>query len=97
MHATSSARTPIMLSGHHYWNLEAYHESQDLLAHYAQFPASKFVATDPILIPNGTLLDVEGTALDFRKARSIGEGIQETKGFEYCGGGKQKHYFNIVF
>lgn len=76
-----------MLSGHHYWNLEAYKESQDLVAHYTHFPASKVIATDPILIPNGDFIDVNGTALDFRKARSLGEAVQSSKGFDYCGGG----------
>ncbi|KAG6854862.1 hypothetical protein C0991_012052 [Blastosporella zonata] len=76
-----------MLSGHHYWNLEAYQETQDLVGHYAQFPASKFVATDGDLIPNGQLSDVTGTPMDFRKANSIGRGINGTTSGEFCGTG----------
>lgn len=85
MDATASQDTPIMLSGHHYWNLEAYKESQDLLAHYAQFDADRVIATDGILIPNGKFLKTPGTPLDFSKAKSLGVAIQETAPFEYCG------------
>ncbi|KAJ7276545.1 galactose mutarotase-like domain-containing protein [Mycena haematopus] len=87
MFATSTELTPIMLSCHQYWNLEAYQETQDLVGHYAQIDASKYVATDGLLIPNGKLLSVEGTPLDFRKARSIGNAIPQTTKGQYCGTG----------
>ncbi|KDR83600.1 hypothetical protein GALMADRAFT_235867 [Galerina marginata CBS 339.88] len=87
IHASASAKTPIMLSGHHYWNLEAYQESQDLDSHFAQFQASKFVATDGHLIPNGQLTKVAGTPMDFRKAKSIGTSIPETAEAQFCGTG----------
>lgn len=74
-----------MLSGHHYWNLEAYQETQDLVGHQAEFAASKVIATDGQLIPTGELLDVEGTPLDFRKAKSLGGSINSTAPFAYCG------------
>ncbi|KAF4619448.1 hypothetical protein D9613_005351 [Agrocybe pediades] len=87
IHAVASAKTPIMLSGHHYWNLEAYQESQDLNGHIAQFQASKFVATDGNLIPTGKLTSVAGTAMDFRKAKSIGKSIPDTAAAQFCGTG----------
>ena len=87
MHATATEKTPIMLSGHHYWNLEAYQETQDLVGHQAEFASSKVIATDGQLIPTGELLDVEGTALDFRAAKSIGGSINATAPFAYCGNG----------
>ncbi|KAH8105953.1 galactose mutarotase-like protein [Cristinia sonorae] len=87
MHATATKKTPIMLSGHHYWNLEAYKESQDLLGHVSQFPASRVITTNGLLIPDGKLLDVSNTPLDFRKAKSIGESINSTAPFEFCGTG----------
>lgn len=77
-----------MLSGHHYWNLEAYQETQDLTGHWAQFDSSKIVATDGLLIPNGSYVDVKGTALDFQKGKSIGNSINDTIGHEYCGTGE---------
>lgn len=74
-----------MLSGHHYWNLEAYQETQDLVGHHAQLGASKFVATDGALIPTGALTDVKNTPLDFRKAKSIGGSINATAEGQFCG------------
>lgn len=85
--AVASAKTPIMLSGHHYWNLEAYQETQDLIGHHAQFQASKFVATDGHLIPTGQLTPVQNTPLDFRKAKSIGASIPDTAAQQTCGTG----------
>jgi len=87
IHAVASALTPIMLSGHHYWNLEAYQESQDLNNHFAQFEASKWVATDGLLIPTGQLSSVEGTPMDFREAKSIGASIPATAEAQFCGTG----------
>jgi aldose 1-epimerase len=74
-----------MLSGHHYWNLDAYQESEDLVDHVAQFDASYVIATDGHLIPNGSLIDVAGTPLDFSVAKSIGDSINATAPFQYCG------------
>ncbi|KAJ7590857.1 galactose mutarotase-like domain-containing protein [Mycena floridula] len=87
MHAVASKLTPIMLSSHAYWNLDAYGIVDDLQGHYAQFGASRVIATDGILIPTGELLEVAGTPLDFRKAKSIGASINATAEFEYCGTG----------
>ena len=88
IHSQATEKTPIMLTGHHFWNLEAYAETQDLVGHHAQFSAGRVVATDSILVPNGKTIDVGGTPLDFRKAKSIGESINATKPFGYCGNGK---------
>ncbi|KAJ7030824.1 galactose mutarotase-like protein [Mycena alexandri] len=83
MHSVATEPTPIMLTNHHYFNLEAYQESQDLNSHFIQIDASRFVATNGELLPNGTLTSVEGTTLDFRKAKSLGEAINNT----VCGTG----------
>ncbi|KAH7103343.1 galactose mutarotase-like protein [Auriculariales sp. MPI-PUGE-AT-0066] len=80
-------KTPIMLSGHHFWNLEAFEESQDLFGHWAQFNASRVIEGDSILVPTGNLLDVSKdpyTSLDFRKARSIGTALSKAT---FCGAG----------
>ncbi|TFK55900.1 galactose mutarotase-like protein [Heliocybe sulcata] len=87
IHAAADQETPIMLSGHHYWNLEAYEETQDLSGHYAQFNASRIIAGNAQLIPDGTLLNVSGTPADFRQAKSLGEAINATVAGEYCGAG----------
>ncbi|KAG6830846.1 hypothetical protein H0H92_014498 [Tricholoma furcatifolium] len=87
MNAVATELTPIMLSGHHYWNFEAFQETQDLVGHHAQFQASKFVTTDGALIPTGQLTDVTGTPMDFRQAKSIGASINATASAAYCGTG----------
>lgn len=87
MKATASALTPIMLTGHHYWNLEAYEESQTLDNHFMEVPASNTVATDDSLIPNGQLSPVANTALDLRKAKPLGPAIPLTPGgvgIDFC-------------
>jgi len=87
MESTASELTPIMLSCHQYWNLEAYQETQDLVGHFAEFEASKIVSTNGLLIPNGQTTPVQGTPLDFRKAKSIGGSINATAEAQYCGTG----------
>jgi len=72
----------------HYWNFEAYQESQDLDAHYAQFHASRFVATDGKSIPTGELRAVDNTPMDFRKAKFINSSILETTLGGFCGTGE---------
>ncbi|KAL1725027.1 galactose mutarotase-like domain-containing protein [Schizophyllum commune] len=83
--AIATEKTPIMLSAHQFWNLEAYNETQDLRGHIAQIQSSRVIATDGNLIPNGSFIDVEGTALDFRQAKSIGDSINATAEAQYCG------------
>ncbi|KAJ7737319.1 galactose mutarotase-like domain-containing protein [Mycena metata] len=78
IHSVATELTPIMLTNHHYFNLEAYQESQDLNSHFLQIDASRFVTTNGELLPNGTLTSVGGTTLDFRKPKSLGEAINNT-------------------
>ncbi|KAF9008937.1 galactose mutarotase-like domain-containing protein [Cyathus striatus] len=85
MHSKSTEETPIMLSAHHYWNLEGYQETQDLNGHITQFPSSRYVETDGQLIPTGKLVNVAGTPMDFRHAKSIGHSIPATTKAQFCG------------
>ncbi|CAG8184024.1 unnamed protein product [Penicillium salamii] len=82
-------KTPIMLSNHIYWNLNAFKESTVLNDTSLQLPLSRrFVGGDSILIPNGTIHDVETSfqgALDFTSSKLIGEDIDKTTGL--CGAG----------
>ena len=48
-----------------------------VLNHELQATASRVVEIDPMEIPTGELLAVEGTALDFMTFRKIGAGIEE--------------------
>ncbi|KAJ5577107.1 hypothetical protein N7535_004033 [Penicillium sp. DV-2018c] len=79
-------KTPIMLANHIYWNLNAFRE-QTVLKDSLQLPLThRFIGGDSILIPNGTIHDVEtayGGALDFTSPKLIGADIEKTAGL--CG------------
>jgi len=88
MKAKADQLTPIMLSVHNYFNFDAYNApANDLTNHFMKIQSDAFVATDGNLIPTGKLTPVEGTPLDFRKAKSIGNAIPATAEAQYCGTG----------
>ncbi|KAF7332023.1 hypothetical protein MKEN_00082600 [Mycena kentingensis (nom. inval.)] len=94
MKANSDQLTPIMLSVHNYFNFDAYSApANDLTNHFMRIASDAFVATDGNLIPTGELTPVEGTPLDFRKAKSIGDAIPATAEAQYCG--KDKSVFSV--
>jgi len=66
-------------------NLDGYKRAATLDNHFAQFAASRWIATDGILIPNGTIASTKGTPLDFSKATSLGAAINRTVGLNLCG------------
>lgn len=82
-------KTPIMLSNHIYWNLNAFKEETVLDDTYLQLPLSqRYIGTDGILIPNGTLLDVSSSlsgSLDFTSGKLLGQDIKNAEGA--CGTG----------
>jgi aldose 1-epimerase len=57
----------VNLTNHAYWNLGGAVEEHELALH-----ASQFAPTDDDLIPTGSILPVEGTALDFTSPRRLG-------------------------
>ena len=61
----------VNLTNHAYWNLGA--AAGTVEDHVLHLPASRFVAVDDGLIPTG-LSPVEGTPMDFRSPRRIGDG-----------------------
>ena len=76
-----------MLTQHIYWNLDAFQGpgSDTVLAHKLHVDASRVVAVDGDAIPTGELVDVAGTAFDFRETQAIGARWDDTVGL--CGGG----------
>lgn len=80
-------RTPIMLSPHIYWNLNAFKEATVLEDTYLQMPLSdRFIEVDPNLIPTGEIGDVATDldgVLDFTQPKLIGEDIKDAEGV--CG------------
>lgn len=84
----AEAKTPLMLSSHVYWNLEAYQESQTVLDHVLHLPlADRYIATDSILIPTGALPPVNGTPYDFQQPTAFRTNFNDTLGI--CGAGCQ--------
>lgn len=76
-----------------YRNLDAYQGSSNLDDHFAQFYASRYIQTDGILVPNGTIANTSGTPLDFSTAKSLGAAINETIGLNLCGTGRHDILF----
>lgn len=70
--ATTDAPTVVNLTNHAYWNLDGAGTIED---HELELPASRFVAVDAGLIPTG-LAPVEGTPMDFREPRRIGDRVR---------------------
>jgi len=75
-HAVSDKDTIVNLTNHSYFNL-AGHNSGTILNHKVWINASKFTPTDNNLVPTGEIRDVEGTPMDFRTLKRIGENIND--------------------
>lgn len=74
--ATTSARTIVNLTHHSYWNL-AGAGTADALRARLTVEADAFTPVDEQLIPTGEVRPVAGTALDFRKPRTLASRIRE--------------------
>ncbi|KAK7691103.1 hypothetical protein QCA50_006206 [Cerrena zonata] len=83
IHASATEKTPIMLTQHIYWNLDAFQGSQDILNHNLHVDSSKVVQVDGDAIPTGNFVDVDNTAFDFRTPKKINWDWNETVGL--CG------------
>ncbi len=70
--ADTDADTPVNLTNHSYFNLDG---SADVLAHRLQVFADRFCENDAGCLPTGRLLEVAGTAFDFRMEKAIGADI----------------------
>lgn len=66
--ATTDAATVINLCHHSYFNLDG---SADVLGHKLMVRANLYAPIDADFIPNGALLPVAGTALDYRVLRAL--------------------------
>lgn len=80
--------TPIMLANHIYWNLGAFvtEDAKTILNDTLYMPyADRYIQTDGILIPNGSIGLTNGTALDFTKPTKLGPNLEKADGF--CGTG----------
>lgn len=83
--AQSDKDTVLNLTNHSYFNLDGTPEN-GILEHCLKLPASLFTRVDDTLIPY-EIARVEGTPLDFRNERTVGERINEASAdLEVCGG-----------
>ena len=74
LEATSDAATIVNLTNHAYFNLNG-EGNGDIRNHLLKLHASEYIPTDPDFIPTGEIAPVDGTPMDFREAKSIGEGM----------------------
>lgn len=88
--ATTQSATILNLTNHTYWNLRG-EDSGTILDHLLKLNASAWLPTDQTLIPTGEIAPVEGTPMDFRKEKRIGEDIEKDfpalkygKGYDNC-------------
>ncbi|TCD63001.1 hypothetical protein EIP91_006093 [Steccherinum ochraceum] len=92
VHATATEKTPIMLTQHIYWNLDAFQGSDNILNHHLHVDSSKVVATDGDAVPTGDFINVNDTPFDFRTPQKIGYKFNETvglclapcQGYDHC-------------
>ncbi|MFA9557902.1 aldose epimerase family protein [Evansella sp. AB-rgal1] len=73
----SDKDTLLNVTNHSYFNLSG-DVKRDILHHELTVKSDKFLELGSNLIPTGTLLDVEGTAFDFRQGRKIQDGVSST-------------------
>ncbi|MDO4586479.1 MAG: aldose epimerase family protein [Planctomycetia bacterium] len=83
--ATTDKATPINLTNHTFWNL-AGAQSGTILNHILKLNASAYLPTNDSLIPTGEIANVEGTPLDFRTAKPIGQDIADVTEPQFNGG-----------
>ena len=77
-YAVSDADTIMNLTNHSYFNLgDGGHKCKDVLEQEVWIDADAYTPVDEILIPTGEIRPVDGTALDFRKAKKLKIGLGE--------------------
>ena len=91
--AAADADTVVNLTNHSYFNL-AGQTGGDILGHSLALAASRFTEGGEGAVPTGRILPVEGTALDFRREKTLGRDIfRDERQLVLCGG----YDHNLVF
>lgn len=82
--AQATEKTPIMLTQHIYWNLDAWRTDAgdgigaNILDHTLRINGSRVLEVTPNGLPTGAITDVEASPFDFRTAIKIGARWDET-------------------
>jgi aldose 1-epimerase len=79
MSGTPDRRTPVNLANHSYYNLGG---GGDVRDHVLWVDAKEYTPLRPDLIPDGRILPVEGTMLDFAAPRSIADSDPDRAGLD---------------
>ena len=84
--AKSDKDTLCNVTNHSYFNLKG-HDGGVVTGHKVWIKANGFTETSDDLIPNGTIVDVTGTPMDFRTKKAIGDEIEaDYKPLKIAGG-----------
>lgn len=78
-------------TGHTFRNLSG-DLGSPILDHLVQVSGDKALDVTPALVPNGKLLDVAGTPMDFREAKPFGKDIGADYQLLKAGGGYDNHF-----
>lgn len=75
LHAETDKATVVNLTNHTYWNLRG-EDAGSVLEQEMMMKCSRFLPGDDTLIPSGEMAPVEGTPMDFTKAKPLGKDIK---------------------
>jgi len=78
--ATTDRDTIVNLTNHSYFNLRG---AGTIMDHELTLNADNFTPVSKDLIPTGEIKPVEGTPMDFRKAKAIGSDLSDAGGYDH--------------
>ena len=82
--AHTDKATPINITNHAYFNLKG-HDGGSIADHRLTLHCPHYLEVDDKLIPTGSLISVENTPFDFRKAKLIGADLDKVGvGYDHC-------------